>query len=368
MKKKIMIMIPTLGGGGAEKILVDVLNNIDLQNLDITLILLKKKGIYISKLRKDIKLKTISKNNNIIIDKLQKILIKFCPKAFNFLFIREKYDIEVAYLEGLASNLVANSINKKSKKISWVHCDMSKYNWTKQYYYGNNQEKSYSKFDDIVFVSNKCKDGFIETFPNNKVDKHIIYNPIIDRDIIKKSLEHRVEFSKFTVVSVGSLSKVKGFDRLIRAFSEISKRNDINLNIIGEGAERVNLEALIDEHNLQNKVKLLGYLENPYPYIRSANLIVSSSYSEAYPTILLESIILEKAILATNVDGNNEVLDFGETGMLCESNIDGLVKGIENILSNKTIINLYEQRCLEKSKQLNYKKQIKKIESLLLGK
>src|SRR5690606_16581840 len=106
------------------------------------------------------------------------------------------------------------------------------------------------------------------------------------------------------IVSVGKLNKVKGYDRLIAVAAKL-KKDAINFNlvIVGEGDERKNLEKLISENQLENQVKLIGFHQNPYKYISKSDLFVSSSRSEGFSSVVVESVILEIPVLTTETAG-----------------------------------------------------------------
>lgn len=363
MRRKVMFMIPTLGSGGAENILINVLDKIDKSFFDITLIVLQKYGENLKKLTNEYKVIFINERPNYIRNKLQVAFIKYFPAFYYKLIIKDKYDVEIAYLEGLATKLISNSNNKLSKKIAWIHCDFNKYNWVKKYFKNKEDEKVYKKFDELIFVSKQCKKSFEKIYRNN-VKKKVIYNPIIDERIKIKSKEKNISYDKTTILAIGSLSKVKGFERLIEAH-RMNSDLDYNIKIIGEGGERRNLEMLIKKYELNSSFELLGYKSNPYPYMKAADIIVSSSYSEAYPTVLLEAIILSKPIIATNVEGNNEVLENGKIGMLCNDTFE-LAENIRKMVLDKRYIDRYSELSLIKSRKIDYKLIIKEIEECLI--
>ncbi|MGU8323979.1 glycosyltransferase [Clostridium perfringens] len=362
--KKVMFMIPNLKGGGAEKVLVDILNNINKKKFEITLILLQNDGVFINELSEGIDIKFLNKKGKLI-EKIQTILIKYLPSLFYRIKIREKYDVEVAFLEGKAAKLISKSNNKSSRKFVWIHTDLKNFNWIKNIFFSKkDEEKCYSKFNDIVFVSNESKDAF-ENIYYNKSKKHVIYNPIIDKDIISKSINYTLEKKdSLNLVSVGRLVKVKGFDRLIKIHSKIVKEYPHNLIIVGDGIEKENLIKLIENLNVNESVKLVGFKKNPYPYIRQSDIYICSSYAEGFSLSVLEAVILKKAILSMDVTGPREILDFGEYGVLCKDESE-LEKNLKDLLNNREKIKYYENRSAILSKKFNYKRIIKQIENLI---
>ncbi|MFL0163635.1 glycosyltransferase [Candidatus Clostridium helianthi] len=365
MKRKIAFFITNLEGGGAEKVLVDIVNSINADKFDITLVLLKKKGVHLNKVRKDITIKNIFSSNRIL-GAMSYRFLRYLPKIYYKLKIKEKYDVEVAFLEGLPTKLISASNNIHSKKIAWVHIDLIKEHWTKKYYDSINDEKeSYKKFNEIIFVSEDSKQAFNKLFSNLNIKERVIYNPILIDDVIEKSKERNVKFEEFTIISVGRLHKQKGFYRLIKVHSELCKKYPHKLIILGEGPERNKLENEIKELGVKNSVELKGFVSNPYPYIKAADLYISSSISEGHPLVILEAVALEKAIIGTRISGTREILKDGECGILCESTEDGIKQALEYVLSNDNVIKKLENKSKKRKKDFNYRENIREIERLL---
>lgn len=360
--KKIMFMIPNLKGGGAEKVLVDILNKIDVNKFDITLILLNNQCVHLEKLNKNIKVKILLPNNKFLL-KIQKLIVLLFPKLYYKANIKEEYDVEIAFLEGMATKLISKSPSN-SKKIAWVHIDLLKKHWTKKFFLFNEEAKCYDKFNKIIFVSQDALNSFNKVFENNIVDKKVILNPVIEEDITLMAQEKIEEFKDFTVVSVGRLNNQKGFDLLIKAHAKLVNKYKHKLVILGEGEERKNLEMQIKELGVENTVELKGFIRNPYPYIKAADIFVSSSRTEGYPLVLLEAVVLNKAIVATDVTGNREILNYGECGLMCECSSDDIANKLELFLKNEHLIKEYEKRSEKRKKEFDYKKVIREIEEL----
>lgn len=363
-QKKILFVIPHLGGGGAEKILIDILSKLDSEIFEITLLVLQNEGVYTNKIPSNIKTFYIS-------DYIQLGYIFYYVKEdpeffYNYVMeniVKEKFDVEVAFLEGYATKFIAYSTNKNSKKIAWVHIDMFTLHWTKPLFEEQEECCCYNKFDDVVFVSNDAREGFLKLFNNNSRN-HVIYNPIISNNIINQSMEENIIFDKFTIISIGRLDYPKGFDRLIKAHAKLVKKYEHQLVILGEGRLKDELKNLINQLGVSDSVILKGFVANPYPYLKAADLFISSSLNEGYPLVVCEAIILEKPIICTNVSGSSEILD-GKYGLLCDNSEEGILNSLEYVISNKEeLISLKEKSKIGK-KSLNYKKIIKEIESLL---
>ena len=363
--KKILFVMPNLRGGGAEKVLIDILKNIDKKKFHITLLLFNMGEIYDEEIPKDINVKCVKDIMKFMPVRIWSRLAKYFPKLFYKLIIREKYDTEIAFMEGLATRFVAGSDNMKSKKVAWIHADLLKFHWTKSMFLEGKEEDSYSKFDDLVFVSSNAKVAFSNLFKENKSRKHVIYNPIIAHEIELKSNQDNIKFDDFTVVSVGRLDYQKGYDRLIKVHADLVNMYPHKLVILGEGPEREELEKLINNLSVENSVELKGFVKNPHSYIKAADLFISSSRSEGYSLVICESMILEKPILATNVTGPREILCEGKYGILCDDSKEGIKEKLKEVLENKKLLDLYREKAIQGKKTLDYKSVIKEIELLL---
>ena len=240
-KKKIIFGITSLSIGGAERVLVDIVK--ELQSVyDITVFTIYGNGEFEKELKgTNVKLKTIFKNQRESYGFLTKKIITIIYRMFSNiiyeLHIKNIYDIEVAFLEGPITRLFANDSN--ANKIAWVHTNMSLYYETTRY---SNQkkkidEKIYNKYNNIIFVSRDSKENFIKIFPNNKIRKRVIYNFIDQKRIERKSRElepYGIEPNIPSIVVVARLTKAKGLDRLIEVHRRLIKDRIIhNIYIIG---------------------------------------------------------------------------------------------------------------------------------------
>ena len=359
---KILFFIETLSGGGAEKVLQNLVNNMDKEKFDITVQTVWKENPE-GYLNKNIRYKyiypTYSKLNN------YKYRLSVLLKTIYPLYIKDNYDIEVAYLECGATKVISTSTNKKAKKIAWVHCNLSK----KIRNIDSFKKKSvkwYKKFHKVVCVSRDVEKSFKSIY-GNEFGTVIIYNVIDDYSIRKRSDESVDDFSfdeKIpTIVSVGRLSKEKRFDRLIEAHKILLEEGFLNkLLIIGEGNERERLEQIIKDSGMQETVTLLGFKDNPYPYIKRADLLACSSDYEGFSSFVAEGLILGKAIATTNCGGMEELLGGSLYGIIAECDEKALSEEIEKLLAHKELKEEYERKAIERGKSFSIEASVKKAE------
>lgn len=156
----------------------------------------------------------------------------------------------------------------------------------------------------------------------------IINNPITEfKDVLSEKVHHRP-----FILSVGRLHKIKGFDRLIKAFKQLNNP-DIDLLIVGEGTERENLVSLINELGLKEQVFLPGIKDNVQDYYKQCLLYVLSSRNEGYPNALVEAMSLGCACVAFDCEyGPSEIIRHGENGLLVPDNDISLLAGAIGML------------------------------------
>lgn len=367
----ILFLIPTLQGGGAEKVLINLVNNLNSKHYDITVKTLLNRGVFEKQLNSNIKYQSSIKIENNFIRKILLYIISFLipAKISHKLIVKKKYDIEIAYLEGVPTKIIAASNNKNSRKIAFVHTDLSEnYRLTKVYKNVEECHTSYKKFDNVVFVSHTALNGF-EKFIGTLSNSFVLHNVIDEKKILKMSKEFVVAkpTDKVTFLSIGRLSIEKGYDRLIDATKRLNNENfNFEIHILGEGDERKKLESLIAERNIEN-IKLLGFRDNPYPYMAMSDMVISSSRVEGYSTVIVEALILNKAVLTTNCAGMDEILDNGKYGIIVDNSVKGIYEGLKSILEKPDIINRYENLAKERSCYFSTDTTIRKFEELFNG-
>lgn len=370
MKKKILFLIESFAGGGVEKVFIDLINNMDISKYDITVMSIWDYGIRKKNLRKDVKYKSIFPN----IRGISRVFHNFVEKSDGSLLyklgIREKYDIEIAFIEGRATKIIGASNNPNSRKIAWVHIDLSQGHWTSRVFRESleREKDCYKKFNDIVFVSNSAKEGFKNLFGDDFDNLQVKYNPIIAEDIVKKAEEEVNDIEKpkdkMLLVTSGRLVSQKGYESLLEACNKLNKDSiKYELWILGEGWDRPKLEELMNKYSLSN-VKLLGFKENPYKYIKQGDLFVCSSKNEGFSLVIAEAMILGLPVISTNCSGPNELLNFGEYGYMVENNEEALYKGLKEIINNDEKLKYYKKKSKERIDFFNYKNRISDIERL----
>ena len=367
--KRVLFLIDTLGAGGAERALVDTVNNLPKDKYDITVVTIFDSGIHRKNLNSYIKYKSLLKECKVNRWLFWRTL-KLMPKSAMYkLLIKEEYDIEVAYIEGLSTILISGSMNQKSKKIAWVHTDL--YN----NYYNSMLFKSlkenievYKKFNSIVCVSKEAERGFIKrfgAFSNVKT----IHNPIDLECIVKRAEEIVTDLSrgtKFRFIAVGRLIEQKGFLRLLEAHKKLIKNGIENeVVIIGDGVEKSNLKSYIRENEIEGTVKLLGFKENPYKYFSLCDCFICSSFVEGYPLVVAEAMCLDIPVISTDRTGSNEMLGYGKYGLLTENCTEGIYDAMKKVILDRELLDDLKLKSRDGKNIFNLKNVIYEIGGVL---
>lgn len=376
---KVLFFLESLGGGGAEKVLVNLIKGLDKSKYNITVKVMSDVGVYNDEIAEIIKCKSIISGKNYgknifhnIFYKIKYKLIYLLPKKIIYKIIaREKYDVEVAFIEGFATAVISESKNKLSKKIAWIHVDPIERNYADGYF-KNLEEHSqcYKKFDKIVCVSKSVERSAIKKYGITLNNIMTQYNPI-DEDDIKKRANEKINIldsSAIKFITIGRLVEQKGYDRLIRVIKRLKEEYDgvFQLLILGDGEEKKQLGEYIKENKLTNIVKLQGFVKNPYPYLKNSDLFICSSRAEGYSLVIAESLILNVPVISTKCSGPNELLDFGKYGMLVENDEDSLYLGLKNIIDDRNKLKELKKKSQKRSEIFNYKKTIERIEKKIL--
>lgn len=361
MIKILFFIDTTLASGGAEKVLRELVNNMDQSKFHITVHTLWKEDAE--------KYLVHGIRYRYVFDKRTKLnerrfQLESALGLTYRMHLADDYDIEVAYLEFGPTKVLARSSNKKAQKIAWIHCNLLKEIQDLSGFLGKTKNW-YSKYDKVVCVSELIQQGFTKLF-GNQPEAIKIHNTVDDtaiRNKAKDSLPDGICRKKPTVVTVGRLYPVKGYDRLLEAHLGLIRNGlDHDLWILGEGPDRAAMEKYIAENELTNSVHLLGFHSNPYPFMREADVVVCSSYSEGFSTMVTEALILGKPVVTTPCSGMDELLGDSEFGLITEDSVEGIYNGMKQMLENPALREDYAKKAAIRGRDFSKVKLVKQTE------
>lgn len=392
MKKKVILVTNALWVGGIETALINLLNYIDYDKFDVTLLTLQaifdfdmkakipaacrvltidreRKHSYPDKYKFNRLYHLTEKSENpSLIHKLMMWAVPLIKWIENRLYIRfvrelmrsESFDTAVAY-----SDVVAEAT------IRAIHADrylMFYHHGAMRHVY--HDRIAYKKCEKIIAVSeNQASE--LRKFVPAAANKIIAIHNLTDVEgIRKKAVEDTIEVfdrNKFNIVSVGRVSYEKGMDIAVHVCEKLVKDGFQNICwwIIGDGPAMKEVRKTVAQTNMEDHIILPGMKENPYPYIRQADLYVQPSRFEGYPMTILEALIIGQPVISTDNNGAKEIIQDGKTGLLCTTDIDKLADTVKKVLVN-------QQKLAEFRKNvylLDFKKQngeiIDKLQNLL---
>lgn len=366
----VLFLIPTLGHGGAERVLVNLVNHMDLSKFDITLQTLFDEGINKQYLCSDIRYKSFMSHQFHGNSHLMKLV---SPKLLYKLIVKEKYDIVISFLEGPTARIVSGCPYPESKVVSWFHtapeCD-------KTFRVGFSTKRAairaYSKMDKVVCVSKDIQESLTKMGNGRLVNTCVYYNVVESDMILQKSLERVDDFpndtGKIRLCSTGKLQVVKGYDRLLRIHKRLLGEGYPHmLYLIGRGEEKGRLEEYIRDHHLEDSAVLLGYRDNPYKYVAACDLYVCSSRREGFSTAVTEALIVGTPVISTDCSGAHELLgDHNEYGIVVENDEESLYQAIKDFLAEPKIMKAYALKATQRGRRFSASETTKAVEDMLL--
>ena len=384
--KKVLFYNGSLRMGGIERILVEVLQNINREKISIDLVIedgIRSLNVFEKDIPKDIKIyylkpeKAIKKTEfyrqrrkkffyKIIYNLMMNYESYLKKKNLKKIAKNKKYDVVIDFDMGLSKYI---DLIESNKKIAWVHSSIE--NWYQKKSRIKRLGERLKKYDVVVTICDEMKKNTIKLYPFLQEKILRIYNPFNFERILKNAEEYYLDtevMKKDFAVSVMRLTEnSKDFDTLIKAWQILEKKNiNFKLYILGEGIDKEKIENKIKLANQEENIILLGNVKNPYPWIKNSKMLIHSSKFEGLPTVLIEALILNKIVISSNcVSGPKEILENGEIGYLYEvGDYKRLAALIVNNLENS---NLNTEMLNEKIQKYKKENIIKEYEKLILN-
>lgn len=366
-KTKVLILLEAFDKGGIEKVTLDIVNHLDPEKYDITVQTFWYGGHCQSQVAPHVKVIPFFFRR--YVRGIIRLIAHLSPRMLYRLFVHGNYDVEIAASDGGAAKVISGSTNPNSRKVCWVHMDVvERGSRLKEFQNAETARPIYEKFDVIVPVSEACKDQFVKKF-GNMYPMKVVHNPMPVPDIVAKAKEFASQFpdDRINFVCVGRLVEQKGFDRLLEAVAHVKERLNVpfHIYIIGEGSARGDLEKSVSNLKLDQEVTLLGFCENPYPYLKNASVFLLSSRDEAFPLVVGESLVVGTPVIATDCSGVREWLGNGRYGMVLDNSTNGIYDGLVQVLTNPKILDEYRRVIPEAQSQISFEQGMKNFEEVM---
>jgi glycosyltransferase involved in cell wall biosynthesis len=311
-KIRILFVIPFMNGGGAERVVLTLLSHLDRQKFEPILVMMKREGRYLSLIPDDIEIIDLKASQArfaifkiIKVIKEQKPDIVFATLAYLNLIIalvRPLLDKEIIFIARESNTVsVRNKREKYPRLFDWLY------------------KKVYKNFDKIVTQAAYMQNDLVDNYGIDRDKTVIIYNPVDVKDVREKAtLDAEVSLpKKYNLLAVGKLGYQKGYDMMLSIMTRLD--TSYHLTILGEGADRQKLEIQMKELGLRSQVTFAGFRDNPFAYMKKADLLVLPSRYEGLANVILESNILGTPVVAFHSPGGvGEIVKEGENGFLVE--------------------------------------------------
>ena len=368
-----LIFAKSLGGGGSEVALIQLLNKLPRDKYDVTLALLENDSEYAYRLKVPVNIVYIQFKNyfyqklvstGFVGKVLKKLKINKYIHFYDWLFnkvstqFNDRYDIAIDFY-GYGYFLTAYLAMKinADRKATWLHDE--NISWFK------NVERYAKHFHKIFGVSQAVCDSFIKTYPQYKDKVKPFYNVIDVEEIIKKSEEEcgKLFDGKYNILTVGRLHKQKGYDIAVEAARILVKKGiDFKWYAIGSGPEEKRLRGLIKKYNLLDIFILLGRKDNPYIYMKQCNLYVQPSRHEGYGITLAEAKTLCLPIIASDIPPIHEQLKDGVNGYIVPLNAEAFTDKMYKLITEPDLAEKVV-RELQHNK-LDFSSELTKLENI----
>lgn len=380
--KKVLFVINTLGGAGAEKALLELLRKFTPDQYEIDLYVLLEQGELISQVpeyvnvlnrkytaesvlstegKKELNRKVFKrlfihgalfKNIPYLIRNTAAMIRRKKIYADKLLWrvmsdsgmkLDKNYDMAVAYLEGGSTYFVHDHV-RAEKKFTFLHVDYQYAGYSREL-----DRDCYLDFDRIFTVSGEVKTIFDRVYPECR-DRTFVFHNLIDREKIRKKAELPGGFSDTydgkRILTVGRLTAQKAYEVAVDAM-KLLKDEGIKARwyVLGEGELRNKLQQKIDNFGLKEDFLLLGAVENPYPYYKQCDLYVHATRFEGKSIAIQEAQVLGCALLVSDCSGNREQVENGTDGVLCQLSPEEISRNIAELLRDEEKCRQYGKRA-----------------------
>lgn len=333
-EKHIALFMPSLGGGGAERAMLNLAGGLLDEGFRIDLLLASAVGPYRQQVPEGIK----------IIDFAKGRVLTCLPDMIRYLRTNQPQILlstpfRANLLVLLAKRMAQSQVRVFVREAATLSESLRNCTPWQKWKIVTLARIIYPWADGIVAVSAGVANDLQSLLKLDSRQLKVINNPVVNQDLYRMS-EDILEHPWFrpgappVILGAGRLALQKDFATLIKAFAQVRRQRDCRLLILGEGPERQTLQMLVEELGLRDAVSMPGFIPNPFPYMRRAKLLVLSSRHEGLPNVLIQAMALGTPVVATDCpSGPAEILENGKFGPLVAiGDTKALVSAITSIL------------------------------------
>lgn len=362
MKKQILFVINSLGIGGAEKSLTSLLNLMDFDRYDVDLLMFNPGGMFLKLLPGEVNilpqpayLRWCAEGGLNLRYMLTRFKVsigirsnpqcggnplhdaqkywKFAADAFDSL--EKQYDTAIAWGQGNPTHFVARKVQAR-RKVAVINADFEAVGHNREF-----DRAYYAQYDHIASVSDLLYDKMRQVYPEMQ-DKMTVLYDIRNQKLMEQMAQAEVPYKKqdgtTIFVTVGRMVQPKGCDLAVEA-AEVLRQRGLSFRwyLVGDGPERSTIEKLIDDYNLREYVICVGAKENPYPYIRNADIYVQTSRFEGFCLTLSEARALCVPPVSTDFDVVHDQLRHEENGLIAKMTPGSIADNVQRLMEDKAL-------------------------------
>ena len=377
-KIKILFRHRSMEMGGVEKVMLSLLNNLDKEKFDMTVLLSLNQGelrnefphhvrkIYLVDGKEDLSTNPVLQKVQLLQRKWKLEKFRKNPEKIDREILKNEFDVEIAMTYN-DFDPVLNSSNKNSKKIGWFHSEID---LPKLQPLVPQILEQFPQFDHMVYCSEKIMQIMHRSYPNLKYPpESVIINAVPVDEIRKKSEEKIPDFKNRPVfVSVGRLHTRKGYHKLMDAHHKLLKEGfEHSVVIIGDGEELPNLLIQQKKLGVAETFIFAGNKMNPYPYIKNADFFIMPSESEAWPLVISEALILQKPVIATRVGDVELMIEDDKTGHLIRYDTSEIYEAMKKFLTDEKFVQNIKENLIYIDKQFDNQKIFDAVEEIIIN-
>lgn len=336
-KLRLAFFLPSLIGGGAEKVTLNLVKYLAKHyDFAIDIVLVSATGEFMDQVPDNVR----------IVDLNSSRMMASIPKLVMYLRRERPHAILSCMTHTSIAALISKKIARtKTRTVACLHINLTSQIIRPSVWRSKHLvpfiKLTHPWADVIVATSRGCGEDFLKITGVGKDNMTVIYNPTITDEILplsKQAVDHHwyAEDQPPVILAVGRLVKQKNYELLINTFANLRKHRQANLVILGEGPLRDDLEQLVSELGIQDCVDMPGFVENPYAYMAKSAMLVMSSYFEALPAVLIEALHVGTQVVSVDCpNGPSEILENGRYGVLVPmDNVDALTEGMIKAIDN----------------------------------
>lgn len=378
--KRILFIVPSLGMGGMERVLVNYANLFVARGYDVTVYNLTSGDSAITQhMSKQVQYYECYNpvkhlfhasfkdylSRNIRFLPLNKWIRFHSAKYLHRKYVKDHFDIEVAFFGIAQMKIIGGCSEKNTLKIGWIHglqldSDIAPVGGLQQ------AIDVYNSMDRIICVSDLAREEVRDRFGRSKY-VYTVNNPNDTKKIRDLANEGGVpQKEHFTFVTASRIEdRQKGFIRFFKVIKRlVDEGYEFTYWLVGDGIDYDKMKNFAEELKLNN-VKFMGQQANPYKYIKNADMYVCTSFSEGFSMVMMETIILATPMLTTNVSGASEMLDSGKYGLIVENSEEGLYQGMKHILDDPELYHHYQKMAQERKDYLSEDRIMDQVEAII---